>query len=73
MVEANASSIPVLTDVLVPGNPALARRPPPGPRGRSARNEEARADPPAPFRMKVLVINDFARKGGAEEVYRTSV
>ncbi|AOJ11277.1 glycosyltransferase family 4 protein [Burkholderia mayonis] len=23
--------------------------------------------------MKVLVINDFARKGGAEEVYRTSV
>ncbi|MHA7235458.1 DUF2486 family protein, partial [Burkholderia pseudomallei] len=23
MVEANASSIPVLTDVLVPGNPAL--------------------------------------------------
>ncbi|MBO7788949.1 DUF2486 family protein, partial [Burkholderia pseudomallei] len=25
MVEANASSIPVLTDVLVPGNPALAR------------------------------------------------
>ncbi len=25
------------------------------------------------FRMKVLVINDFGRKGGAEEVYRTSV
>ncbi|AGK48502.1 hypothetical protein BTI_2860 [Burkholderia thailandensis MSMB121] len=27
MVEANESSIPVLTDVLVPGNPALARPP----------------------------------------------
>lgn len=31
MVEANASSIPVLTDVLVPGNPALARPPAAGP------------------------------------------
>lgn len=27
MLEANESSIPVLTDVLVPGNPALARAP----------------------------------------------
>ncbi|KVE44794.1 DUF2486 family protein [Burkholderia sp. BDU5] len=53
MVEANESSIPVLTDVLVPGNPALARQPVAGraqagaAAGAAGTVDEARAAEPA--------------------------
>ncbi|AJX33561.1 DUF2486 family protein [Burkholderia oklahomensis] len=54
MVEANASSIPVLTDVLVPGNPALARQPvaehaQPGASAGAASAEAGGAAPVAPL------------------------